>query len=672
MAVEAKRNLIPGTCGGCALPVAPGAGWWVPALSGIRCEPCLTVDADRHRLQETKRFAGAPPPKSERNRVRLFWAGGRNVAVASIFNPTAEGLESFYALCQRVGFDRKSDIGRTGPVDLVPELCDALEERHFVFDMSDVLADELLRVAAELRSKSIAGGIQAATDQRVMDHQRIGIEWMAPKRFAILADDGGLGKTMILLKAAPPNVRMNVVCPSAMKGAMIDGVPCGGWADEAKRWRPDLRISILEGMGSFRWAEPGELVITNYDILPPTPEQNAKKKQQALKKAKKAGVEYEKPDLPPPATPPPDGVLLVGDEAHFVAGDSKRADRFALLCFMVQQTPTGCTWGATATPMKNVEEELWAVLAIFGCAIRAFGSRANYARMHNATLEEVARNKSRWVLGHPTPEVAERLKNVMLRRRKRDVLKDLPPLTFKRLVVQVDRDTIAACDAAMAEMNRAGVSLEEAMDLVEETTDSELDFSIISKAVEALARAKTPAALEYADELERTGTPSVFFSMNTAPVKVLAEREGWGVISGQLTGHRFQGTFNRLDQVEVVDRFQRGEINHVASMIQMSGVGITLTRASTAVLVSKAWNPAANTQAIWRIDRIGQKNPMTAIDFLANHPLDWHMSAVLEKKLATYAASVDAASVSLEDIHRRTDAGARFERSARHRLVRPT
>lgn len=672
MAVEAKRNLIPGVCGACAQPVAPGAGWWVPALSGIRCEACLSADADKHRLQESKRFAGAPPPKSERNRVRLFWAGGRNVAVASIFNPTADGLESFYAVCQRVGFDRKAEIGRTGPVDLVPELCDVLEERHFVFDMSDVLADELLRVAAELRSKSIAGGIQAATDQRVMEHQRIGIEWLSPRRFAVLADDGGLGKSLIILKAAPQNVRMLIVCPSPMKGAMIDGVPCGGWADEAKKWRPDLKITILEGRHSFRWPEPGELVLLNYDILPPTPEQNAKKKEKALKKAKKDKVEYKKPDLPLPAPPPPDGVLLVGDEAHFVAGDSKRTDRFALLCLMVQKTATGCTWGATATPMKNVEEELWVVLSIFGCAIRAFGSRANYARMHNATLEEVAKNKTRWVLGHPTPEVAERLKTVMLRRRKRDVLKDLPPITFKRLVVEVDRETIAACDAAWAEMERAGVSLEEAMELVEETNESDLEFSIIAKALEALARAKTPAALEYADELERTGTPSVFFSMNTAPVKVLAEREGWGVISGQLTGHRSQGKFTRLDQVEVVDRFQRGEIDNVATMIQMSGTGITLTRAEVAALVAKAWNPAANTQAVWRIDRIGQKNPMTAVDFVANHRLDWHMSAVLEKKLATYAASVDAASVSPEDIGRRTDAGERFERAARHRLVRPT
>lgn len=671
MAVEAKRNIIPGACGACAAQVAPNAGWWVPTLSALRCEPCLGLDVERHRLQEPKRFAGAPPPRHEKNRVRLFWAGGRNVAVASIFNATAEGLEAFYAACQKAGFDRKSEIGKTGPVDLVPDLCEALAERQFVFDMSDVLADELLRVAAELRAKSIAGGIQAAGDNRVMEHQRIGIEWLSPLRFAILADDGGLGKTMILLKAAPPNARMLVVCPSAMKGAMIDGVPCGGWADEAKRWRPDLRITILEGRHSFRWPEPGELVLANYDIVPPTPEQNAKKKTEALKKAKKAGVEYKKPDLPAPAPPPPDGVVLVGDEAHFVAGDSKRTARFAHLCYMVQQTPNGRTWGATATPMKNVEEELWVVLSIFGCAIRAFGSRANYARMHNATLEEVAQNKNRWVLGHPTPEVAERLKRVMLRRRKRDVLKDLPPLTIKRLVVEVDRETIEACDAAMREMERAGVSLEEALDLVEDTEESDLEFSIIAKALEALSRAKTPAALEYADELERTGTPSVFFSMNTAPVKVLAEREGWGVISGQLTGHRSQGTFNRLDQVEVVDRFQRGEINYVASMIQMSGVGITLTRASVAVLVSKAWNPAANTQAIWRIDRIGQKNPMTAIDFVANHPLDWRMSAVLEKKLATYAASVDAASVAPEDIHRRTDAGERFERYARHRLVRP-
>ena len=61
------------------------------------------------------------------------------------------------------------------------------------------------------------------------------------------------------LWALPINIGVLVVCPAALKY---------NWSDEAAKWRSDLKVTIINGRGNFRFPEAGEIVITNYDILP--------------------------------------------------------------------------------------------------------------------------------------------------------------------------------------------------------------------------------------------------------------------------------------------------------------------------------------------------------------------------------------------------------------------
>lgn len=81
---------------------------------------------------------------------------------------------------------------------------------------------------------------------------------MAYRYGALLADQMGLGKTLQTLAALPAKARAVVVGPAVAKGV---------WCRETGMWRPDLTPTMLSGFGSFRWAQPGEIVVTNYDIL---------------------------------------------------------------------------------------------------------------------------------------------------------------------------------------------------------------------------------------------------------------------------------------------------------------------------------------------------------------------------------------------------------------------
>jgi hypothetical protein len=478
------------------------------------------------------------------------------------------------------------------------------------------------------------------------------------------------GKSAQALAACPSSPRLLIVAPTGMKGAVLNGKPIGGWADEIALWRPDIKkISILSGRDSFRWPEENEAVILNYKILPPTPDEIAKKWRLAQQRKKRG---EKPPHVGKQAPTPPRGVTFIIDEAHELGNPgSQQTKRVAHLRREIIAMG-GMVMALTATPLKNDNEELFSVLDAIGAAPLVFAGKDQFRMLHGGTWEECGRGRKRWVWAkEASPEVAERLRRVMIRRRKRDVLHELPPITIRRVVVDVDRETLEACNAVVKEIEAAGISIEEAL---EKADEARAGYSIqtMSAALEALSRLKTPFAIELATEYERRETPCLVFGAHVAVVDAFIGRPGWGTIQGDgATICKKAGAAKKVKRTEVVRDFQSGAVEYgVAATIGSSGVGITLTRASEVILASKVWSPLMNAQAIWRADRIGQKNPVTVVEVLANHPLDVHMSEVLERKLALYASTIDAAAVAPEDIGKRIDLSGKMVETASLRVSR--
>jgi SNF2 family DNA or RNA helicase len=385
--------------------------------------------------------------------------------------------------------------------------------------------------------------------------------------------------------------RQEVVCPAVAKGV---------WAREAAKWRPELKVTILSGRGSFRWPQPGEIVAVNYDILP-----------------------EEAPGCPA-------GLVLVADEAHNLASSkAARTKRFRGMSKAVRECG-GRVYVLTATPIKNRPPELWSVLSAAGIEREAFGSWPQFVHAFSGV-------EGRWggyEWGSPRPEVPDLLRRVCLRRRKADVLKDMPEKTIKYATVEIDKATARTCDALVKSMVKGGDSIEIA---IEKLFASGLSFEELSAARAALAKAKIPAMLELVEEYESAGEALVVFSAYRAPVDLLAGREGWATITGDTSAE---------DRTAIEEKFQRGELRGVACTIRAGGVAITLTRASNALFVDREWNPALNTQAEDRIYRIGQSRGVLITHLVADHVLDERISEILSIKAALVAGSVDAATVS--------------------------
>lgn len=431
---------------------------------------------------------------------------------------------------------------------------------------------------------------------RLFDFQELGVKFLNSRRYAALFDDMGTGKSAQSLSALPVNAPVLIVCPAVVKV---------NWQKEAKIWRPEFSSDILSGKDSFRWPKPNEIIIVNYDILPPG--------------IRRGSLGYGMDDK---FGKPVEGTVVIADEVHY--GKSNRAARTSAIkavCTMARRAG-GRNWILTGTPLLNRPSELWTILGIADLQREAYDNWNNFVRIFRGT-----RTGFKGAIEWGTPnrvEAATGLTRVAMRRTIDDVVKDLPPIRFQDIEVNIDQQTTKQCDIALRELNKIGVSLEDALTQSIQKKDDSHAFYELSKARSMLGTAKVPFALSMIEEYEANDEPLVVFSCMRNPIDILKNRSGWAVITGEVTG---------IERDRVVEEFQGGRLKGVGLTIAAGGVGITLHRASNALFIDYDWVPANNTQAYARIRRIGQRRPQRIVRLVANHELDRQVLRCIDRKL---------------------------------------
>jgi hypothetical protein len=234
-----------------------------------------------------------------------------------------------------------------------------------------------------------------------------------------------------------------------------------------------------------------------------------------------------------------------------------------------------------------------------------------------------------WRSREASPEIGDRLKRVSLRRRKKEVLPELPVKTYGVIPVDLDAKTSKALDKIVSE---AGIDLDKVIDEAIATSGKRIAFAGMSHARDVLATAKIPAMLEMVEEFEENAEPLIVFSAHRAPIDILAKRPGWAVITGDTPPAK---------RTEIENAFQAGELKGVAATIAAGGVAITLTRSSNVLFVDKDWTPALNVQAEDRICRIGQTRGCIIKTLEADHVLDVRVNELLDKKAALIGGTVE-------------------------------
>lgn len=357
--------------------------------------------------------------------------------------------------------------------------------------------------------------------------------------------------------------------------------------------------------GSFRWPNPGEIVILNYDVV--TADDIAA------------------------AGPCPNGVDGAADEGHVVKNARSNRAKAIKAGFAAIEKVDGRRLLVTATPVCNRPAELKAVLEAVGAFKIAFSSWTAFSKAFGGAIHSAE--------AKPTEAATVALSRVSLRRTKADVAKDLPSLTIaeRRVALEGQAAVLAAeiegrlrplVDAAGVEAGDPDATAR----AIEAALRAGSDIGEMAAARRVLALAKLPAALEVVEECEEAGRPIVLASAHREVCERVAQRPGWALIAGGVDAD---------ERTRVVERFQRGELRGVALTIRAGGVGLTLTAAADMVVCDLEWNPALNEQLFARIHRIGQDRPCTVTLLRGDAWIEDRMAELLGHKARMIAGTVD-------------------------------
>lgn len=399
---------------------------------------------------------------------------------------------------------------------------------------------------------------------------------------ALLADDMGLGKTLQALYwiLKTPNHRPAIiVTPASVKY---------NWQAEA-HMHLNLSTHVLEGNRPKRITTlPGDIIVLNYDIL--------KSWLPALLKAK-------------PKT-------LIIDEAHFAKNpDAKRTKAVLKLAAKASSVVA-----ISGTPLTNRPIELWPILKAVDPTL--FPSREDFAWRFC---------KPRWTPWGWKYDGACNLSklnrilqnNCMIRRLKKDVLKELPEKN--RAVVSFKLKSYQEYDKAQEDFIGwlRGINQARANKAARSQALTKVGY---------LIRLSAKLKLEWtaqwiADFFEsHPGEKLVCFTMHTFVIDYLRERfrQRALVINGAVTGKRRQ---------ETVFQFQNNRrYDLMLGNWRAAGVGITLTAACHAVALDLPWTPGDLLQGEDRIHRIGQKRAVTVHYLTALGTIEEKQIKILRKK----------------------------------------
>lgn len=428
--------------------------------------------------------------------------------------------------------------------------------------------------------------------------QRAGVEFLRSRKKCLLGDEMGLGKTAQAVCALDGSAL--VICKASLKLV---------WRDEVATWRPDLKFSALKpGAKHFRTPGLGEVVAISYDSLPTwlVPVETGE--------VNRRGNPVRSANVPAQAAVALRKVTCIVDEAHATknwrAARSQKVKTMAKLCSR--------TWLMTGTPLLSHPRDLFGVLDVGGMAWDLFGSWENYCDLFSAGRGEY--DETVW--GEPKPIVPELLRRVMLRRLRKEVMPELPPKIWQTV------DCGPPGSKTWKLLDDLALKVGEW-----EQSGAPADFSDLFHVRAVLARERVDAMMEICESHEEQGQPLVVFSAHRAPIDALEKRERWKTITGDTTEKK---------RHEYVRAYQEGALAGLGLTIGAGGVGITLTRGSTALFVDLDLTPALNSQAEDRLVRIGQEaSSVLIMRMVSSHPVDRRVHDILEAKIKLFNAAID-------------------------------
>jgi hypothetical protein len=231
----------------------------------------------------------------------------------------------------------------------------------------------------------------------------------------------------------------------------------------------------------------------------------------------------------------------------------------------------------------------------------------------------------------------------IVRRRKVDVAADIPARRIADLPVELDDDAGRSIRAAERELARRLVARYETALANRATWEREEGAAAkagdnVFGVMRRIGQAKAGLAADYAGQLARSVGKVVFFAKHVdvmdAAEETFAKR---GIRYSSIRGDQT----TKLRQKNIDAFVNDPDVAIAVCSLTAAGVGLNLQVASNVVLAELSWTDAEQTQAIDRVHRIGQAEPVTAWRIIAAQTIDTKVAQLIDSKAGLAARALD-------------------------------
>lgn len=431
-------------------------------------------------------------------------------------------------------------------------------------------------------------------------YQEQGAAWLAQRDRAGLHDEMGVGKTATLIRA------LDLV--GAERGVII--VPAmlrENWIKEFRRFsHRNLRLCKGANIHDYVAWERGRFhfLITSYE--------------QATKWAPRIMENGEFLDA------------VVMDESHYLKNTNTARTKAIL---GPEATGEGgivgwaqYSWTASGTPIPNDPVDIFPFLRFTQCmplTKNAFMKRYFTSRRSTYGTKQTCRPGL-------VDELRALIENNAIRRTKRDIGMQLPPIFLTPLFVDGDSTEIRTMLAEHPGLEQAIISA------VEQGGLSFLDAQHIATLRRLVGQAKViPYSRMLLDELMSGATDKrVVMGIHHDALRQLRDFLARKGIHAVLVN----GDTPEKQRIAAVEAFQTDPNCRVfIGNIRAAGTGLTLTASCELDLLESDWTPAGNAQAIMRVHRIGQTRNVTARFITLASSIDEVVNKIVAEKTAAIA-----------------------------------
>lgn len=239
----------------------------------------------------------------------------------------------------------------------------------------------------------------------------------------------------------------------------------------------------------------------------------------------------------------------------------------------------------------------------------------------------------------------EDTKDIIIRRTKSEVLKDLPSIERKFYHVELDRKLNKAYAAALKELDDMLYSDESEFAKTTQT------IAIMSKLRHITGISKVAECIEFVTEfLLSTERKIVIFSHHQDVMELLVNNlDVWLKDGGYGNVCKMHSGLDGNARAALVEKFKSDNLARVMCASTLAaGEGLNLQFCSDAILLERQWNPANEEQVEARFHRFGQENNVSVTYMIASGTIDEYFTELVEIKRSIVASALDKKEMQWE------------------------